>query len=185
MSALWTDDVSLLYKDGRIRELFPARSMTFPERVNALVRLIIFAAVCIYLYNRDTKYLLYAVFAIALITGVAKFRRSDRQTDNEDHLYPPCTHPTPNNPFANVLLTDYKDNPNKPPACNVDAARDEIEKAYAATQVRTAGQRDFSINSFYTMPDTSTYCAGREDFARALYGTGPTCKQDQRYCGGY
>ena len=185
-SQLWTSDVTLLYREGRLKELFPTRGMSFAERVNAIVRLVVMATVCVYMYNRDTRYVLYGLFAIALVTAVAAFRSppvhpggSARPQATHDG----CTHPTPENPFANPLLTDYRDNPNKPPACNVDDVRGEIEQAYAATQVRNAGQRDFSINSFYSVPDSSTWHAGREAFAKALYGPGPTCKQDQAFCG--
>lgn len=184
--SLWTDDISLLYKDGRVCELFPTRGMDFASRINAIVRLTALGSICVYLYSRDTRHVLYGAFAVAVLTLVAQ---CSRQTPTKLHPPPqpadclPCTRPTVNNPFSNVLLTDYKDNPNKPPACNVDDVAGEIDKAYAATQVRGAGERDFSINAFYTMPDSSTWQAGREAFARSLYGSRPTCKEDQRYCG--
>lgn len=183
--SLWTDDVSLLWRDGRVRELFPMRGMAFPERINALVRLILLATACIYLYNRDTRHVLYGLFAVGVLTVVAKCAapRPPAGRGRAPMDCPPCTRPTPNNPFGNVLLTEYRDNPDRPPACNVDDYKGEIEQAYAATQVRNAGQRDSSINAFYTMPDTSCWQAGREAFAQALYGTQPTCKEDQRYCG--
>ena len=195
MNQLWTTDVSLLWKDGRIRQLFPTRQMSYAEKVNSLVRLTILTTACIYLYNRDTRYVLYGIFCIALLTTVAWIgqRQKHRATKQQlSTLQPgdplPCTHPTQNNPFANVLLTDYKYHPDRPPACDVDEVADEIEHAYAATTIRNAGDlapTTRGINQFYTMPDSTTWQAGREAFAKAVYGSGDTCKTDQRLCGNY
>ena len=185
MSGLWTSDLTILWTDGRVRQLYPTKQMTFPERVNALVRLVILATVCIYLYNRDTRYVLYGTFCVALLTLAAQFGGQTTRLGA-----PPgtasCTHPTPNNPFMNVLLTDYKDNPNRPPACPVDQVSGEIERAYAASTYRDAGDiglRSAGFDRFHVMPDTSCFNAGREAFAAAVYGTGPTCKEDQSRCG--
>jgi len=183
---LWINDVSLLYRDGRIKQLVPTRDMSYTERVNALVRLVIISTMCIYVYNRDSRYVLYGVFCSALLTLVARIGRPSGAalTKGSPPADTSCTHPTPNNPFANVLLTDYKYNPNRPPACNVDDVSGEMKRAYAANSYRNAG--DFSLNGFdrfYTMPDTSLYQAGREAFADAVYGNAPTCKTDQSRCG--
>ena len=199
MADLWTRDVTLLYAGGRARQLVPTADMTYYERVNALVRLILLATACIYLYNRDARYLLYGGFSVALLTLAAAVG-GDRprptpppgtqvtpQTAAPPCAYP-CTMPTANNPFGNVLLTDYKYNPDRPPACNADLVSEDIKRAYGANLYRDADDIDFrksGINSFYTMPDTSTYQAGREDFARACYGIGETCKTDQAKCTGW
>lgn len=201
---LWTQDVSLLYSGGRFRQLIPTKEMSFNQRTNALVRLILLATVFIYLYNRDGRYLLYGAFSAGLLTAVAAFggrRRNPppRQATTMDfggrgpgEVAPSgpydCQHPTPNNPFGNVLLTDLADNPNRPPACDVDDVAGEIERAYGANTFRDTddvGYRRSGMMSFYTMPDTSTYQAGREAFAQACYGSGPTCKEEQAQCGLY
>ena len=190
MSGLWSSDVSLLYADGRLRQLFPTSDMTYPERVNALVRLIVLMTVCIYLYNRDTRYVLYGMFCVGLLTFVAHVGISGRTFQpraGSASVRPACTHPTVNNPFANVLLTDYKYDPNRPPACPVDSVAGEIEAAYGATAYRDAddlGYRRAGFNQFITQPDTTTWQGGREAFAKAVYGSGPTCKQDQSKCFG-
>ena len=204
MSQLWTRDVTILYAGGRYKQLVPTKEMTYAERVNAIVRLIILSSALIYLYNRDTRYLLYGMFSIAVLTTVASCgaRRSNPRPsqpttasalESDPITVAPrapydCTHPTPDNPFANVLLTDYKYNTDRPPACDVDQVSGEIKRAYGANLYRDADDIDFrksGINSFYTMPDTTVWQSGREAFAQACYGSQPTCKEEQSQCRGW
>lgn len=125
------------------------------------------------------------MFCVGLLTAAALLGGNHPRTGA-----PPaastCTRPTANNPFMNVLLTDYKDNPNRPPACPVDDVSDEIKRAYASTTYRDAediGLHNAGYDRFYTMPESTCWNAGREAFAAAVYGTGPTCKEEQSRCG--
>lgn len=187
MDPLWVSDMSLLYANGRWAQLFPTREMTFAERVNSLVRLIILASACIYLYNHNISHVLYGAASAAILTFVAGMGPSQYPRKQPTAINAPtCTHPTPNNPFGNVLLTDYKYNPDRPPACFVDDVQQEIKQAYAANMCRDAGDIDWKHSGFdryHTMPDTTTWQAGRDAFAQAVYGTGETCKTDQALCG--
>lgn len=186
---LWTHDISLLYRGPRIKQLVPTRFMTFEERVNAIVRLVILTSCLVYVFNRDGRYLLYGGFCVLVITLVAGLRPSklprllSRPTTVAPQRGYACTHPTPNNPFANVLIGD---SPDKPPACDVDAVSDEIQRTYGAGIYRDlddVGYKKSGITSFHTMPDTSSWQAGREAFAKSCYGSQPTCKENQGYCG--
>lgn len=200
-SSLWTEDISVLYTGNNIRQIVPTKEMTYSERINAIVRLIILSSVLIYLYNRDGRYLLYGVFSICLLTYTGHQQNKKNPAPPQPivgYPQPPysvapagpydCEHPTVDNPFANVLLTDYKYNPNRPPACDVDLVSDQIKAAYGANLYRDSDDVDFrksGLRSFYTMPDTSLYQSGREAFAQACFGSQPTCKEDQKFCRGF
>lgn len=182
--SLWTNDVSQLWTGDSIRQLFPTKTMTYNERVNALVRLIILGTACVYLYSRDTRHVLFGIFTAGLLTAAAALGTPKTPRLGAPPAVSSCQRPTPDNPFMNVLLGDYKYNPDRPPACKYDDVAPEIEAAYAKTVPREVGALGPppGFNNFYTVPDTSTWQAGREEFARALYGNNKTCKSDQGLC---
>ena len=99
-----------------------------------------------------------------------------------------CTLSTPDNPFANVLLTDLADRPNRPPACKYDDQKDLIRDNFNRGLVRNVydvyekenSQRQWMINPVTTStPDTVA-------FAQFCYGNAgrKTCKEDPSKCTG-
>ena len=92
-----------------------------------------------------------------------------------------CQAPTKHNPFMNVLLTDYVDNPKRPGACSladVDVERSaedyfnenlfkDIDEVYGSVH----SQRQFISNPSTTIPNP------QKEFAEWLYKMPPTCKE--------
>jgi hypothetical protein len=99
-------------------EFFPARGMTPAERLNSIIRFVVYAAAAIAYYRADWMvfglgmcviFVLSIVFAVPCTTPECKQRQKD-PSDRET-----CTKPNEDNPFMNVLAHEY--GINKPPAC--------------------------------------------------------------------
>lgn len=121
--AFWSEDVKILFARDRLLEILPDKSMTWEEKLNALVRFTSYAAALVYALNRDPKFLVFGVLTVAALTLM--YRDSAVQDDTRpyarfrrDNAAPvkqvPCRTSTPDNPFANFLPTDP---PHRPQAC--------------------------------------------------------------------
>lgn len=101
---------------------------------------------------------------------------------------PACTASTPDNPFANMLLSDLASDPGRPPACPYDSQKDLIRANFNRGLVRNVYdiyERENSQRQFYTMPVT-TSAPDSLAFAQFCYGNSgrPTCKEDPTRCTG-
>ncbi|AYV80227.1 MAG: hypothetical protein Gaeavirus18_4 [Gaeavirus sp.] len=97
-----------------------------------------------------------------------------------------CRKPTADNPFANIVFTDYLDAGNLAEPCNVDARDTQInmQNLYNSTiyrNIEDVFERENSQRTFYTVPIT-TVPNRQTEFANWLYKTGPTCKEDSANC---
>jgi hypothetical protein len=186
---VWYDDVGVLAR--RWSEFFPSPEHTHAERVNALVRLVAYATLATFVYNRSPRTLVMGAGIIALVSFV--FSRGAQGTEtfpkpsatlttlSENAT---CTPPTKNNPFANVLLTDLGAAKERPPACQYDSVKDSITTFFNDGLFRNAADvygRENSQRQFYTMPSTRRV-PDTGAFAKFLYGDMKTCKQDQAHC---
>ncbi len=97
----------------------------------------------------------------------------------------PCVEPTTDNPFMNFNnITDDRD---RPPACKSfdnDVVKKKIEENFNYNLYRDVGDlysKNNSQREFYTMPNTKSV-NDQNSFARWLYETGPTCKEDGIKC---
>jgi hypothetical protein len=99
-----------------------------------------------------------------------------------------CTLSTPDNPFANMLVSDLATNPGRPPACKYDDHADLIAKNFNRGLVRNAYDiydKENSQRQFMTMPVT-TSAPDTVAFAQFCYGNAgrSTCKEDPTRCTG-
>jgi hypothetical protein len=94
------------------------------------------------------------------------------------------TAPTPANPFMNVLMTEYTDNPYRAPAANVQqpAARSELDTYFETMFASDPGdtfQRTQSQRQWVSMPST-TIPNDQDSFQNWLFRTaGRTCKEGE------
>lgn len=97
-----------------------------------------------------------------------------------------CQMSSPNNPFANVLLTDYADNPDRAPACDYDVMKKEIRRNFNRGLIRDAHdvfEKENSQRQYFSMPVTTTY-PDTQSFAQWAYGTKTGCKENPAACTG-
>lgn len=92
-----------------------------------------------------------------------------------------CQLPSKNNPFGNVLLTDYNDNPNRPPACKYTQVKGMVNDHFDHNLYKDVDDifnKNNSQRMFYTTPIT-TIPNDQGTFADSLYKVGITCKEDE------
>ena len=97
-----------------------------------------------------------------------------------------CRKPTVENPFANIVFSDYLDADNLAQPCNVDNPEisNQMQNLYNSSIYRNLSdvwERENSQRMFYTTP-IQTIPNNQTDFANWLYKTGPTCKENTEYC---
>ena len=97
----------------------------------------------------------------------------------------PCVLPTKNNPFANILVTDYALNPRRPPGCDINrkSIKKLAEEFYDKDLYRDVDDiwgRRSSSRTFYQMP-VQTIPNNQNEFAKWLYGTGGRNKRRLKF----
>lgn len=101
-----------------------------------------------------------------------------------------CQAPSKDNPFMNVLISDYEDNPFRPKACN--PSNPEINKKIvdyfysnpAFINTHDIYQTHNDMHQWYTQPD-STIPYDREGWMNEAYRDLDSCKNNQLYCKKY
>lgn len=188
---VWYDDVRVLPK--RWQEFFPKASMSTAERTNAIIRLIIYIVLALYLYKPSARYIVVGAVAVASVSLLHKNDPPKPLAETFDAMTGPplvvkteCKKSTPENPFANYLLTD---DPLGPPACPYDQHAKEIRENFNKTLFRDASdiyERQNSQRQFMTMPNTQKIPDTRA-FAEFLTGgpSRPTCKEQSSVCTGF
>ena len=183
---IWYEDVRVL--PARWREFFPNAQQTSEERVNALVRLVIYASLAVFAYNREMRTLVLGAGVVAVVSVAFGHRRREAYPVPQPPLVAKepskgCTPPTRDNPFANVLLTEL----GKPrgPACAYDAVKGEIKAHFNTGLLRNATdvyEAENSQRQFHSMPVTTTI-PDTAAFANFLYGDmNKICKQSPAHC---
>lgn len=196
----WGDQPNILWQSERWTELLPSQSMSRVEKINALTRLCIAIGLVGLLHFREPMWLYVPLAGLSLLWFVARhFPEPETFTDgtegdglmggpntrdDEGNLY---REPTKDNPFMNVLLTDYVDQPQRPPAGDVEdpKVKTPMEQLYAKglfTDVDDIWGRNNSQRQFYSNPST-TIPNDRDSFMKWCYNTPYVCKDgDQAAC---
>ncbi len=94
--------------------------------------------------------------------------------------------PTVDNPYQNIVFSDYLNNKDAPQPCNVDSSQvqTEAQNLYNSSMFRNTSdvfERENSQRIFMTMP-ISTNPSDQTNFANWLFKTGPTCKENTQNC---
>ena len=123
----WSENPNVIFNPVFLFEFFPAETMTFNQKLNAITRTVLIMTVLSYIYTNNTR-----VITISVITIVCIFllHYSNNQTEKFTQMYDrhgpivdvkgnpetAFSKPSAENPLSNVLLTDYDYNVNKRPA---------------------------------------------------------------------
>jgi hypothetical protein len=194
---VWFNDPMVLFRTSQIAQFWPTATQTPEERINATTRFILYAACLTYLIKRDVRIFILAAMVIVVVfvmfrSGMVK-RTEPRPTEYFDQKYAQtCQLPTVDNPMGNVLISDYTDNPNRPPACDYTSVQPMVKSLLDDTIQYDCGR------SRCAMPDVQRRAAGRQwvtmapstipgdqtGFAEWCYGKkfAPLCRNDPSKC---
>ena len=192
MDEFWPKEPRILLK--RPNEFWPTPEMHITERLNAITRFLIYASVLLTLLKNDSFYLLFMVILLLVIMMTGKTRQIDSMFTSLQpaHNFPKqnrmtkkkCQTPTNQNPFANVLMTDYENNPNRDPACPIDYINDDIDNVFYSKYPRDkydVFNTKFEQRQFFSTANTMIP-NDQNAFAQYCYGSKPTCKEDTKNC---
>lgn len=186
----WYEDPMILINKNRLTEFFPHDEMTLYEKLNAIVRFSIYFALLVFVFKRIRKFIFFPLFVSGITLYLYKinyspddtkcFFKSSRSKQEE------CQPPTDQNPFMNVLISDYTGNPTRNRACDInnpkikDNIKQSFEKNLYQNTVDIWG-RNNSQREYYTMPVT-TIPNDQINFANWLYKSPTTCKEITSKC---
>jgi len=210
-NVFWLEDPAVLFRNGNFYRFIPHLGMTKIEVLNSLTLLFIYIAVICILLTGLSGYVYIPLIAIVVIiiiyytqyypVGSLEKFEDDDTSDVEDANPKPekkhcknddletCQKPTEDNPFMNLTMADSMDRPDRPKACPpTKKIRSEINKQlqkllrnkYAKTRDSDQHQKYFE-RQFYTMPVTTTV-NDQTAFAKYLYDSPKTCKEDSAHC---
>ena len=179
----WIDNLNELFNPV----LYPNINMTIEEKINAIIRLILFIGIIATLIFNDSRYILF-ILNIMLISILIYNYQMEKNRKIEKYLNDndldiinneKCVKPTQENPFMNPSLIG---NNNKYDSCSIENEhiKDNIDYFFNKNVFReTDDIYDKSLldRQFYTVPSTSIP-NNREKLASWLYERGPSCKEN-------
>ena len=132
-------DVKDIFKTSELMNFWPTARQSAKQRVMATSRFIIYATIVVYLFNRDPRVfalgalalgVLYYMWTSNLISdGLLRPAYGDGRVPNI--LRDEVTLPTVTNPMGNVLMSEYTDNPDRPPAAWYPSVRGDVQAAWS------------------------------------------------------
>lgn len=176
----WKDDIMILLNKHRLVEFVPTSDMTTNEKLNALTRFLLYLGILLTLVYKSSEAIYVPIIGCVLIYLVHEhypLTSSEQKggTENQD-----VQMPTKNNPFMNVLMTDYLDNPQRQPAGDIERStvNKEVDKHFSKGLYRNINNIWSNNNSqrqYYTNPST-TIPNDRDSFMNWCWKTPYTCK---------
>jgi hypothetical protein len=188
--SFWLNDPSILFKQKYITQLWPYSYLTYEEKLNAITRFVILITILGYMLLNRFIIIILGLIVIGIIVLLYKKKEgmlfpyygvNDQQEIEQ------------NNPFGNVLMTDYKYNPNKKSAnqeytpdleqsINTKIKEFVVQENSDNNEINNlfnnVGDRfTFEQNNrqFYTNPST-TIPNKQDDFLSFCFGTLPSEK---------
>ena len=188
----WMNDISVLFKQNKLTHFFPTEKMTLTEKLNSVVRLSIYISIFLFAYNKNFNNIYFFLIALLITYFIYTSSKSKKSNKNiREHLYEkvPDTllqpkkivEPTYNNPFGNITLDEYKNNPNRDNKINVNDEKDmkQVDEKFNNNLYKDVNDifnknnsmRQFIVNPIRTIPNKQM------EFAKWCYGRPKTCKE--------
>lgn len=138
---IWTKNPSVLFSPGSFQKFVPTKDMDVPTALNAIVRFTVYFSILLFAGTGKQEYLLAIPFVLVVTIIFSVLFPNTRdlvetfKVASDVVVGKKYTHPTPENPFMNPLLTEIGDNPDRPDAAPITSqkVKKEIEEAFAQT----------------------------------------------------
>lgn len=130
MVAFWVSDPAILFRKGKVTQIWPRPSMSSDEKLNAITRLVLILTILGYLVTRTARIIITGIVTVIAIVilrkaqRVQEVRESTKKVGKEGftapHVYTMTkdmyTNPSVKNPVMNVLPPERKYNVQRKPA---------------------------------------------------------------------
>jgi len=179
----WLDNINKL----SMNNLIPDINMTIEEKINAIVRAVLFVGIICTLIFNDSRYILFIIIIMVLSILIINYQY-DKNKKIEKYLNlnyydivnnKKCVKPTKNNPFMNPDITNI--NNEKYESCSINDVNtnENINNLFYSSVFRDSTDiydKSSLDRQFYTVPSTSIP-NDRETLGEWLYNRGPSCKE--------
>ena len=189
MSSFWLNDPIVLLQKDHIMEMWPSPKMSNNMKLNAITRLVVLLSLLGYIFTMNTRFVIVGALTVAGIVVYHQFFEKKLLKEGLETAANTAdkaelgdrTVPTTSNPMMNVLMTDYKDRPNRKPALDNNSKTAGLinDKVKAQVLQRVPDPRIFrgidneenfenSMRSFYTTA-SSAIPNDQEGYSHFLY----------------
>lgn len=196
MDEFWINNPKVLLNKQRILEIWPQSGYSMERKLNAITRIVLFLSLIGYMFTRSMKIIVSFVVTLVAIVILYKTQKKEKIEgfDLKNNMGPLTnniklsnktqnTAPTEKNPFMNVLINEYVENPTREKAMpvynkNVHEEIKEIIKGDNKKLYQNLGDNlslEHSLRGFHTMPNT-TIPNKQKEFAMFCYGNMKSCK---------
>ena len=186
MVEFWLKNPSILLNDASLKEIIPLSYYSFPQKLNAITRLVVLLMFLGFVTTKSVKILISGFITLLILVILYKSRKDGDVKENlanlkeliteEKPIHQPIdptqySNPTPQNPLMNMLPTD---DPKRKPAApsynkHVDKQiKDSVDKRLFADLGDNVAF-EHCMRNFHTMPNT-TMPNNQKEFAEFCYG---------------
>ena len=160
---IWYEDLRYFLRIDNLFDFIPSSSMNDNEQLNAFFKLSIYLGILMYLYTNKSKSFIVPTI-VGIITYVIhdvigkseEFKVKNRNVQLSKKKF---TKPTKQNPFMNVLMNEYVENPVRPQASDISKVHKYVDKYFDENVFSSKDNSSFdttnSRRQFVTMPNTS------------------------------
>jgi hypothetical protein len=209
----WSDNPNILLNNEFLFEFFPVENMAFEQKLNAISRTIVLLSLMTFFYTKSFRILFIGAISLFFIFMLHKSMKPATKQEPEGfdittpakQLYTTTDvmnvfrEPDSSNPFGNVLITDYVDNPQRkpaPPAFNENVNAEIIEKAKEFVRKANPDQPDITDKLFkdlgdeyvfeqslrpFTSTASTTIPNDQQSFSEFCYGSMVSCKEGNAF----
>ncbi|MBU94022.1 MAG: hypothetical protein CL669_00305 [Balneola sp.] len=197
-TSFWLDNPNVLLNKNQITEIWPQNNFDLARKLNAITRLILILAILGFLLTRSSYIIVSAAVSIVVLVMIHKSKSHSKEgmenldikinkEEFEELLNEEFTMPTKKNPFMNVLINEYKDNPERKPAApiyNEEVLDDATKKSRSDEKLyKNLGDNltfQNSLRNFYSTPNTNIP-NNQKEFAEFCYGNMASCKEGDEF----
>ncbi len=194
MEQIWYKDPLHLFTKDNFMNFIPSRDLNYEENLNSMVRFSIYFSVIIFILRRNFVVFMFPLIVMLITFFMSKTKQKeilfehlflkDHNLEKNRYTNVLCQKPTEHNPFMNVMMNDYYENPNRKKACNISQKniKREAEKYFNKNLYRSvsdifnkeASDRQWITNPITTIPND------QNAFAKWCYQRGPSCKEGSK-----
>ena len=197
-TSFWLDNPNVLLNKNQITEIWPQDNFSLDRKLNAITRLILILAILGFLLTKSRYIIVSAAVSIIVLVMIHKSKSHSKEgmknldikinkEEFEELLNEEFTMPTKKNPFMNVLMNEYKDNPKRKsaaPVYNEEVLDDATKKSKNDEKLyKNLGDNltfQNSLRNFYSTPNTNIP-NNQKEFAEFCYGNMASCKEGDEF----